>query len=181
MRPGGRGALRRPHAVRDGWAPRWSADGAPRAFGSDGEGTDRLYVMPAMGGEPRRVSTEGTGGADVRTVEESPAWAPAGRRLAYVLRRSGEPARLVIADLSSGARTELRAPDGAAAAEPVWSPDGRWLAFSAARGGDSLVNQVLGFGVGGAGGHDQQQRNQSGTEQGSDSLRQHGSSPVFER
>jgi dipeptidyl aminopeptidase/acylaminoacyl peptidase len=76
----------------------------------------RVYVIPADGGTPEPVSPTGLDCG-------SPAWAPDGRRLAYIAGHSGEtgPAELlvdgkVIASLS-------------AIAAPAWSPDGSAIAF----------------------------------------------------
>lgn len=77
----------------------------------------QIYVVPAAGGEPRRL-TDGAANAS------APRWSPDGRRLAYTtggqvwtMKPDGSD-REQVTDLSSGA------------ADPVWSPDGRLIAFA---------------------------------------------------
>src|SRR5204863_201496 len=69
----------RPRPGRDS-VPRWSPDGAWLAFLSTREGgVAQLHVIPAGGGEARRLTDlpEGAG---------APAWSPDGRRLAVTTR-----------------------------------------------------------------------------------------------
>ena len=78
---------------------------------------EQLWTVPVAGGTPRRLTT---GDADT-----DPAWAPDGRRLAFL--REGQ-LHLLPADGGDPERvTDL--PLGAGA--PVWSPDGDRLAFTA--------------------------------------------------
>lgn len=133
VRPDGTGERRLTRTLRDEWTPRWSGSGRRVAFGSDRDGSDRIYVAPAAGGPARRVSAEPP---DVHLVEEDPVWSPTGERLAYVVRRRGEKARIRLVDFATGWTGEVRSEPGASDDEPAWSPDGRWLAFSSTRGGD---------------------------------------------
>lgn len=64
----------------------------------------------------------------------SPAWAPDGRRIAYVSFESGNSA-IYVQDLSTGARQVVSASRGINSA-PAFSPDGNRLALSLSKGGN---------------------------------------------
>jgi dipeptidyl aminopeptidase/acylaminoacyl peptidase len=114
-----------------GGAIRWEQEFAP----------ERLWVMPAAGGEPRAVSGE-------RHVV-SFAWSPDGRTLAAVTSASSDPyvvsnlTTVTLYDAAGGkAVRELGRP--ASTYESVaWSPDGRYVAVAALRGGLSNLNALL--------------------------------------
>ncbi len=93
----------------------WSPDGRTVAF-VDGQ---RLYVIPAGGGEPRRVGLR-------RVVDwETPSWSPDSRRLAYSVCRRGRQDLFTVAANGSGNRRLARAADS-----PQWSPSGSRIAFA---------------------------------------------------
>lgn len=67
--------------------------------------------------------------------DNSPAWSPDGRRIAFVSERGPDPDRspdsnIFVVEARAGAEpkqlTTYQGPDGG---RPAWSPDGRWIAF----------------------------------------------------
>lgn len=144
---------------RDG-SPLWSPDGRWLAFTSN-RGPDKtppqLYVMPADGGEARKLT-------DAKEGAEGVAWSPDSARLAYAM-RVRDPAyeeeddakraprrfsrlcfkldnigwigdrhkHVFVVDLDGGEPRQLTDGD-CEDGEPAWSPDGRRIVFSALRG-----------------------------------------------
>src|SRR5882672_9904370 len=141
--------------------PRWSPDGTRLAFLSARAPKDKLqlYVMPADGGEPAKLTALDTGVTSV-------AWSPDGRRLAFLSpvggerepeseeeKRKSRPARVITSVKyrfnGEGFIYDRRphvfvvALDGAPPrqvtdgdfidADPVWAPDGRSIVFVSAR------------------------------------------------
>jgi Tol biopolymer transport system component len=97
--------------------PAWSPDGTEIAFGRCDESADEacaIFVVPAEGGRPRRVTRDGLYG--------QPVWSPDGRRIAF---DTTPPGIFVVAADGSGILSSTNAFD----ADPNWSPDGRKIAF----------------------------------------------------
>lgn len=67
----------------------------------------------------------------------SPAWAPDGKRLAYVSFEGGR-SELYVQDITSGKREELASFQGLNSA-PSWSPDGKRLAMTLSRDGNPEI------------------------------------------
>jgi Tol biopolymer transport system component len=106
--------------------PQWSSDGTQVLFQSGRpklatralEGTSAVYVVPALGGTPRRLT-----GTTPRGVAVSPAWSPNNRQVAFC----GADG-LYFVDAAGGESPALiaKAPEPHS---PAWSPDGRWVVF----------------------------------------------------
>ena len=94
-------------------APRWSPDGSQIAFQAGGA----IYVIPALGGNPRPLVRPSTPSGWVAY----PAWSPDGKQIGYV-----ENSVIVVRPVEGGSPTRLAAID--APHELAWSPDGKWIA-----------------------------------------------------
>ncbi|QIG80156.1 S9 family peptidase [Stakelama tenebrarum] len=125
------------HGDYDHWLPSWSPDGKNIAFVSKRcEAADRhycsdIYIMPAGGGEARRVSTFAGGDADPGFESGRPSWSPDSTRIAWV--RAGDeadtwyrPTQIAVADLTTGEITHPAWIDRYFY-YPRWSADGTRL------------------------------------------------------
>jgi Tol biopolymer transport system component len=110
-------------------SPTWSPDGSEIAFQREDAvtQTDGIYVVPAAGGTPTRLSAPATPGG---TSDVRPAWSPDGSRILFASDRP-DTFRLDLWTMS---------PDGSDPAQvtntprvdedsPTWSPNGRKIAF----------------------------------------------------
>jgi dipeptidyl aminopeptidase/acylaminoacyl peptidase len=150
--------------AKDG-APRWSPDGRWLAFTSkrDGDEAAQVYLMPAEGGEPRRLTSLSFGAG-------APSWSPDSTRLLFSAKtgtpwpkdsKRAKPYRRIETlkyRMNGEGFTHDRVrhlfvldvtPDGTAGrprqvtrgraddTQPAWSPDGRRIAFVSARHADA--------------------------------------------
>ena len=104
-----------------------SPDGKWIVFGSDRDGWDHIYVMPAAGGAAVQI-TKG------KFEAWRQQWSPDSTRIAfdanepnrygnrhlYVATLTGDPAKATIAKITSGSGTNIA---------PIWSPDGKRLLY----------------------------------------------------
>jgi hypothetical protein len=109
-----------------GLEPAWSPGGVRIAF-TDG---DNIYLIPANGGRAKRVTT-------ALGAQTAPAWAPDGRRLAYVSDQAGAP-DIHVLELTSGRVTPLTA-DAALDSAPAFTANGRNVVFTSSRTGSELL------------------------------------------
>lgn len=120
---GGGDAMRLTKSPADDVEPNFSPDGTKIVFRSTRDGGG-LYIIPALGGEERRIANGG----------RQPQFSPDGSKVVYWTGaadpfplRNGT-AHAFILDLATSAVRRLR-PDFAASAHPVWSPDGAHIGF----------------------------------------------------
>ena len=121
--------------------PQWSGDGGRILFqtGRVGlttrsrEGNGALFVVPTLGGVPRRIT-----GAVLGGVAVSPAWSPDERWIAY-----GGADGIYLLDPEKPEAPILLAP-AQEVHSPAWSPDGRRIAFAARAIGFTFGEESLG-------------------------------------
>jgi TolB protein len=105
-------------------APAWSPDGTQIMFSSSMHGTPDLYVIGVSGGQPKRLTFSGVGGAT------SPTWNPkTGQTVVFVSDRGGIP-KLYMMNADGTNVNILDLPDKGYVIDPAWSPNGQILAFS---------------------------------------------------
>lgn len=111
-------------------SPAWSRDGNWIAFSSMRDGRSDLWIVPAGGGEPRRIT-------DDAAVDRYPSWSPDGELLVFSSDRSGN-FDLWVVRVSNGALSQVTHDPGLDS-EPAWSPDGTRIAFTSERSGSGNV------------------------------------------
>jgi Tol biopolymer transport system component len=117
--------------------PTWSPDGNQIAFVSDRDpNRGGIYVMPALGGRPERISPRGS----VEAVT-SPQWSADGTELAH-MRREPEGNVIQIVSLATRQTRRITVPGEAGnRVDLSWSRDGRYFAY--VRGGrEQEVNRL---------------------------------------
>ena len=109
-------------------SPAYSPDGSFLAFVRTSQGKGGYYVIPALGGNERKV-------ADIPTIPShipSPSvdWSPDGKSL-VIFDSSTVPPCISIISLASGEKRRLTLPPAKSFGDsmPLVSPDGKWLAF----------------------------------------------------
>jgi eukaryotic-like serine/threonine-protein kinase len=117
----------------DEFMPSFSPDSTEIAFQASREGGG-IYVVPALGGESRLVSSGG----------EWPAFSPVRSEILCVLRQDDATARMMIAP-AMGGEPQVFLPDYEVVSPPVWSPDGTKILFKGRRSGsrDAPVDLVV--------------------------------------
>jgi TolB protein len=103
--------------------PRFSPDGKAVLFTSTRGDKTGLWVMPAGGGQPKRVCDGDQGD-----------WSPDGK--AVVFRREG---RIVARALADGTDKTLTPQDWTKCSGPAWSPDGKTIVFATIQGGRNAL------------------------------------------
>jgi dipeptidyl aminopeptidase/acylaminoacyl peptidase len=110
-----------------GWAirrPVWSPDGKQLAIVLQDSGWDQIYLLPAAGGAPRRL-TEG------EFEDGDPVFSPDGRSLAITSNRANlEEQHIWIVPTDGGHARRLTTPVVGVESNPQWSPDGQHVYFA---------------------------------------------------
>jgi Tol biopolymer transport system component len=102
--------------VGRGRHPSWSPDGSKIAFSA---ASRSIAVVNSDGTRTRRVADRSDFGF---------AWSPDGKKIAYS--DGGDPSRIHVVDVTSGASTALGASSFWDASDLDWSPDGTTIAFN---------------------------------------------------
>jgi TolB protein len=112
----------------------WSPDGKRLAFAFDktspNQGDIDVHLIDADGKNQKPLAVS----QGKLSHEESPAWSPDGKRVAYSSTRDGNQELYVIG--IDGKNAKRLTNDPAIDAHPAWSPDGKRLAFATNRWGD---------------------------------------------
>ena len=90
---------------------------------AENRGNSDLWLVPATGGEPRRLTAS-------PKHDRHPTWSPDGKWLAFESNRDGDFQIYVIPTDGGEARKLTTLATGAT--QPVWSPDGKHIAFVSA-------------------------------------------------
>jgi TolB protein len=115
-------------------SPTFSPDGAQIAFVSNRQGSPQIFVMPASGGAPKRMTFQGK-------YNQTPRWNPRvdKAQIAFTGRDERGVFDLFLLDLKTGHVDRLTQGHGSNL-DPTWSPDGRLLAYASSRGGLFVQN-----------------------------------------
>jgi tricorn protease len=100
--------------------PLFSPDGSEIAFTGTYDGNTDVYVIPASGGTPRRLTYH-------PSADRVVGWSPDGKKILFASRRNkSDYSQLYTVSCQGGFPTELPLP---IAAEGSYSPDGKDLAY----------------------------------------------------
>ncbi len=116
------GSGRQRLTVNDGAShddPSWSVNG-DIAFESNMNGNYKIFTVPAQGGPPQEIITEGV-------ASTTPAWSPDGEKIAFEVRLDDQR-HIWIANRDGSSPVQITT-KGTDNQRPAWSPDGTQLAF----------------------------------------------------
>lgn len=109
-----------------GWSirrPEWSRDGKLLAIVLQDTGWNKIYLIPAAGGEPHAVTTG-------ESEDGDPVFSPDGRYLAFTSNRDkSEERHIWIASADGSHPHELSPVSSGIEGDPVWAPDGKQVYF----------------------------------------------------
>jgi Tol biopolymer transport system component len=137
MNPDGSGQARLTSDPASDRYPSWSPDNTSIVFRSNRRPSTSfdIWKMRADGGDAVRVTADP--GLWGQSLETDPAWAPDGRRIAFVSDRDGNREIYVVGADGNAPR---RMTDNPAADQfPAWSPDGSKIAFGTDRDGNEEI------------------------------------------
>jgi len=120
---GGGEPIRLTRGPLDNSQPAFSSDATKIAFRSERDGGG-IYVMSALGGEPRLIAKDG----------RRPRFSPDGSLIAYWIgEQLLQTGRIYVMPSSGGPPKQLQ-PEFAVANYPVWAPDGKHVLFIGGKG-----------------------------------------------
>jgi Tol biopolymer transport system component len=124
----------------DDQRPSWSPDGREIAFVSDRDGDRGVFIVPALGGNPRKVlAMPGAVGG----VWSAPQWAPDGTRLFVAANYSNRNAVLIVRlDTLETSRIELPTHDSPRCWDLTVRADGRRFAYLEAGAGNPELSRL---------------------------------------
>ncbi len=131
MRLDGTGLTRLTNNRQGDSSPCWSADGSTLCFSSRSGGPSALYLIPASGGQPRRLRASGVSNAT------EPDWSPDGRSIVFTTQRGGG---FEICVVPAGGGEADRVVTGE---DPVWAPNSRTVIYARRVGGGVRVLSLL--------------------------------------
>jgi Tol biopolymer transport system component len=102
-----------------------SPDGRLIAFWTTGGGRSHLSIIGLDGRDRRELGSD----LNLGWTDTIDVWSSDSRFLATEVTLGGQPARILVANVATGAAT-LLTPLGLAAHNPLWSPDARLVAFT---------------------------------------------------
>jgi len=114
-------------------SPCWSPDGTQILFAMDPG--PQLYVMPAAGGAPRRLSTS------LGTYVAEPDWSHANPNKIACTVRSGTRYQIAVYDLATG-KGQIVSKADFDGIEPSWLGDGRHLVYTARDRSTSVLSML---------------------------------------
>jgi TolB protein len=115
-------------------SPAFSPDGSQLAFVSNRQGSPQIFVMPAGGGTPRRLTFQGK-------YNQTPRWSPRSdkQQIAFTGRDERGVFDVFVIDVKTGKIDRITQGRGSNL-DPAWSPDGHLLAYVSSRGGIFVAN-----------------------------------------
>lgn len=108
-------------------SPTWSPDGSKICYAADE--ARALYIIPATGGTPRRLRTDGAG----RPTE--PDWSPDGKTIIFTSQVAAGFSLWTVPADGSAAPTQLVAGE-----DPSWAPNSRTVVFVRRAGGKRVLS-----------------------------------------
>ena len=120
----GRQVARRTRTAAVEASPCFSPDGSQLVYTSDAAGGPQLYLMPAGGGQSRRLATNISGYC------AEPDWSRGNPNLIAFTVRVGRGYQIAVHDLSGRTPTRIVSKAPGDAIEPVWLADGRHLIYT---------------------------------------------------
>lgn len=117
----------------------WSYDGAEIAYTADVDGNPEIFLIPAEGGDPTRLT-------DDPAVDWGPSVSPDGLMVVFISDRDGDPDLYLVPSVG-GTPQRLTDLDGFEGS-PAYSPDGEWIAFETDASGNADIALIRPDGTG---------------------------------